>query len=210
MAPLPSVSRSIPVIGLLGGIASGKSLVAGQLQALGAVVLDGDRAGHEVLRLPEVEAAARDRWGDAIFGDDGRINRPALGRIVFAPGPAGERELAYLESLTHPRIGEMLIRQATEAAANPQVRALVLDAPVMLKANWSELCDIILFVDAPRQQRLVRAVARGWREEDFESREAAQESLGEKRKRADVVIDNSASPEATQAQVEQFWRSHVG
>ena len=73
----------------LGGVASGKSMVARQFAALGAGVLDADRAGHEVLRLPHVEAAARRRWGEAIFGPDGRIDRARLARIVFGPGPEG-------------------------------------------------------------------------------------------------------------------------
>ena len=76
-------------LGLIGGVACGKSLVARQLADLGAVVLDADRAGHEALRLPEVEAAARRRWGDGIFGRDGHIVRSQLAKIVFAPPPTG-------------------------------------------------------------------------------------------------------------------------
>ncbi len=67
-------------LGLLGGVASGKSLVSKQLAEMGALLLDADRAGHEALRLPEIEAAARQRWGDAIFGNDGHIDRSRLAR----------------------------------------------------------------------------------------------------------------------------------
>ncbi len=100
------------ILGLLGGVASGKSLVARQLAELGAVVLDADRAGHEALRLPNVEAAARQRWGDAVFGPDGHIDRSRLAKIVFAPPPDGPKERKYLEELTHPEIGRRLAAQA--------------------------------------------------------------------------------------------------
>ena len=85
------------MIGLLGGVASGKSLVAQRLLDHGCGLLDGDRAGHNVLRLPEIEQAARQRWGDEIFAPDGHISRPSLAAIVFAPTPAGATELLHLE-----------------------------------------------------------------------------------------------------------------
>ena len=96
------------ILGLLGGVASGKSLVSRQLAERGAVVLDADRAGHEALRLPSIEEAARRRWGDAIFGPDGHIDRSRLAKIVFAPPPEGPKERIFLEALTHPEIGRRL------------------------------------------------------------------------------------------------------
>ena len=197
------------VIGVVGGVAGGKSLVARQLARLGAGVLDADRAGHEALQLPRIEAAARKRWGRRIFGPDGRIDRPRLAEIVFADPPEGTREREYLEQLTHPEIGRLLRREAERLAASGSPAA-VLDAPLLLEAGWDRLCDIVVFVDAPRELRLARARKRGWSEADFAAREGAQESLDLKRKRADVVLDNSGSPEQTQAQVERFWHSLVG
>ncbi len=85
------------IIGLLGGVASGKSMVAEQLARCGAVVLNADNIGHEVLRQPKIEAAARKRWGEGVFGRDGRIDRNRLAEIVFASPPDGPRERAYLE-----------------------------------------------------------------------------------------------------------------
>ena len=197
------------VIGLLGGVASGKSLVARQLAELGAGVLDADQAGHEVLTEPEVESAAGDRWGPGIFGPDGRIDRARLARIVFADGPQARQEREYLEQLTHPRIGRSLAQQADRLRASGAAAA-VLDAPLLLEAGWDRLCEKLIFVDAPRDIRLDRARKRGWSEEDFDAREAAQESLEVKRRRADVVVDNSRSPTSTRAQVERFWRSLLG
>jgi len=194
------------IIGILGGVASGKSLVAQQLADLGAGVLDADRAGHEVLRSPHVEAAARERWGQTVFDAEGHVDRARLAKIVFADPPEGPREREFLEQLTHPEIGRLLEQQA-EALAAAGKRTAVLDAPLLLEAGWDRLCRWLIFVDAPRPVRLSRAMARGWTEESFAAREAAQESLDFKRARADVEVDNSGSPERTQAQIERFWRS---
>lgn len=192
------------VIGLLGGIASGKSLVAQQLEALGALRLDADRVGHEVLLDPQVEQAVRQRWGADVFDGDGRVDRRKLAAIVFAPPPEGPQHLADLEKLTHPRIAARL--QAQIAAATAPV--VVLDAAVMLKGGWDKLCDEIWFVDTPRDQRIARARQyRGWTEQEFSDRENAQEPIDLKRKRADRIIDNSGSPEQVQAQVARLWQT---
>ena len=195
-------------LGLLGGIASGKSLVAEQLAHLGAVVLDADRAGHEALRLPRIEQAVRGRWGDGVFGPDGRVARPRVARIVFAPPPDGPREREFLQQLTHPEIARLIREQI--ASIPPGTPLAVLDAALIFEAGWDKLCDKFVLVDAPRALRLARAVARGWTEDEFAAREGAQESLEFKRRRADVIIDNAGSPEHTQVQVERLWRSLVG
>jgi dephospho-CoA kinase len=197
------------IIGLLGGIASGKSFVAEQFRRLGAEVLDADRVGHDVLLLPDVYNAVRKHFGDNVFGANGEVNRKALGRIVFAPPPAGPRELAILERLTHPEIRRRLRLKADQLTGNG-VSAAVLDAPVMLKAGWDKFCDVVIYIDAPEEARLRRAQSRGWTPEEFKAREAAQESLELKRQRADFVVDNSASEEYTQQQIERIWRSLIG
>lgn len=192
------------MIGLVGGIASGKSLVADLLRQRGAVVLDGDRAGHDVLRQPDVVAAARNRWGDDVLDEQGAIDRKKVAARVFGLGDAAAGELRYLEQLTHPRIGELLRQQAADAAQRG-APLLVLDAPLMLKGGWADLCDSIVYVDARRDVRLARALARGWTAEEFAAREAAQESLEEKRSRSTHIIDNSGPREATAQQIDQLW-----
>src|SRR5262245_40039116 len=96
------------IVGLLGGIGSGKSTVAEMFRQLGAAVLDADKTGHEVLRQPAIRAAIGGRWGQAVIGPDGEIDRKALAKIVFAPPPEGPRELAELERITHPEIRNRL------------------------------------------------------------------------------------------------------
>jgi dephospho-CoA kinase len=194
------------IIGITGGVASGKSLVTRQFEMLGAGVLDADRAGHEALRLPRVEAAARQRWGNTVFGPDGRIDRAQLARFVFGKGDKAKQERNYLEQLTHPEIGRLLQEQA-EAFDLSGVKVAVLDAALLFEAGWNKMCQQNVFIESPRETRLARALARGWTQEGFDAREGAQESLDSKRARADVTIDNSGSPEQTRAQVEQFWAS---
>jgi dephospho-CoA kinase len=195
----------VKTLGLLGGVASGKSLVSRQLAEMGALILNADRAGHEALRMPEIEAAARRRWGDAIFDGDGHIDRSKLAKIVFAPPPDGPRERKYLEGMTHPEIGRRLAAQVEER--KDLAPLVVVDAALLFEAGWDKLCDCTAFVDAPRPARLARALQRGWTEEDFAAREGAQDSLDSKRARADWIIDNSGSVEHTEAQVKRLWQS---
>ena len=195
------------VIGILGGIASGKTFVAKQFEELGAVVLDVDAIAHHVLAEREVIKALRERWGPHVVNAEGEIDRAAVAELVFAEGTTGSRELDYLERITHPRIGERVQRRLAELAESENVVAVVLDAAVMLKAGWDEFCDRIVFIASSRKQRLERVLQRGWSEADFAAREAAQESLDEKRKHADWVIDNGKSAAHTRAQVRQIWHT---
>jgi dephospho-CoA kinase len=192
------------IIGIIGGVASGKSAVSQQFAALGAAVLDADRAGHEALRTPRVEAAARQRWGEAVFGPDGKIDRARLAQIVFTPGEKAEQERKYLEQLTHPIIADLLRRQAETFAAEGR-QVAVLDAALLIEAGWNKLCEKIVFIDAPKTVRLTRAFERGWSEADFAARERAQRLLDRKRSLADAVIDNSGSPEEMKEEVKKFW-----
>ncbi len=194
------------ILGLLGGVASGKSTVAELFRQLGAGVLDADRAGHEVLRLPAVRAAIGGRWGKDVIGPDGEVDRQALAEIVFAPPPSGPRELTELERITHPEIRERLKAEAEQMAREGR-RLVVLDAPVMLKAGWDQFCDSLAFVDSPLDQRLARALKRGWNAQEFERREASQEPVDEKRRCANFVLDNSRDVSYIQSQVERCWQT---
>lgn len=193
------------LIGIIGGVASGKSAVAKCFADLGATVLDADAAGHAVLREPQIEQAARARWGYAIFSPDGHMDRRLLAAIVFGPGAEDATELKYLESLTHPLIRQRLKDRIEELKQQGNYPAAILDAPVLLKAGWNELCDAIVYVDAPHAVRQARAQQRGWTAEEFARREGAQEPLPEKQAHADVTIDNSGSMEHTRQQIREFW-----
>lgn len=196
------------IIGILGGVASGKSLVSDRLAELGAEILDADVVAHAVLKEDDIKAAIGERFGNNVFDETGEIQRKKLAEMVFAPGDEGARALADLERITHPRIGER-IRQHLEYFEQAGRPVVVLDAAVMMKAGWHKICDILLFVEAKRRVRQQRAAQRGWSPEQFAAREAAQVSLVKKRDAADFVIDNCGAPQNTYAQIDRFWKSFV-
>lgn len=193
------------VLGLLGGIASGKSAVARMLVERGAVWLDADRAGHEVLRDADVKNALIQRWGDSILDDAGEINRKAIAAIVFAKTATGATELKWLEEQTHPRI-RMKLETELEKLRLQNCPVTVLDAPVMLKSGWDKKCDVVWFIEATDEIRLQRALQRGWTAQEFRDREAAQEPIAVKRARADFVVDNSGDLAYTRQQVDRLWQ----
>ncbi|MCI0492735.1 MAG: dephospho-CoA kinase [Planctomycetes bacterium] len=196
-------------IGLVGGVASGKSRVAQMLVELGAGLLDADRTAHEVLAGdPEVRGAIRQRWGDSVLAADGSIDRAAVASRVFGPEGKAAEERRFLEELLHPRVRQRLetLRQQFAAEGRP---AVVLDAPLLLEAGWGSLCDVIVMVDASRDVRLGRACRRGWTETEFVRREAAQWPVARKRRHADVVIKNDGSEEALRTAVRGCWHTQV-
>ena len=195
------------IIGLVGGVACGKSFVAEQLAQLGAVVLDGDRTAHEVLEHESVKRQLVARWGNSILGSDGDLIRREIAKRVFQPDAQGRTELDFLESVTHPEIGKLLTTRLQSLSEAGTTSMVVLDAAVMMKSGWDRVCDYIAFVDAPDQARLARALKRGWTAEQFAAREAAQVPLEQKRSRADFVIDNSGTPSQTKTEVEALWHS---
>jgi dephospho-CoA kinase len=197
------------VIGLVGGVASGKSLVAKMLVELGAGLLDADRAGHAVLAEDAgVQRKLHERWGDAVFAPDGSVDRRSIAQRVFASGGTAELDRRFLEDLLHQRIRQRLLRAKDQFAAEGRP-AVVLDAPVLLEAGWGPMCDILLMVDVPREIRLKRALSRGWTEDEFSRREAAQWPIDDKRREAHFMIANDGSEAELRQAVQEFWHAHV-
>ena len=195
------------VIGIIGGVASGKSVVTETLGELGASVIDADELGHQVLRDPGVRQLVRARWGDRVFGGDGQVQRKKLGEIVF--DPEHPDELAALEQITHPRINERIGEAICHARGASNVRALVLDAPVMIKAQWHHHCDVLAFVDCPYPQRLENAGTRGWSKETLERREAMQTDLKTKRSLATHIIENHGTLNELKNATRRFWNQVI-
>ncbi len=196
-------------IGLVGGVASGKSRVAQLLVDLGAGLLDADRTGHAVLAEDaEVRNALRQRWGDDVIAADGRVDRAAVAHRVFGAGEESAAERQFLEDLLHPKIRRRLEVEARAMAAAGRP-AVVLDAPLLLEAGWGPLCDILLMVDASRETRLARARRRGWTEAQFDRRETAQWPIVKKRSAAGVIINNDGTEDELRDAVRQFWDRNI-
>lgn len=191
-------------IGVVGGVASGKTQVGKCFEQLGLIRLDGDVVGHEVLTQTEVKSALRERWGNGIFDSKGAVDRNSVAKIVFSDAKQATDELEFLEQTTHPRIRARL-SELRDAAKREELPGVVLDAALMIKAGWDKLCDHIVFVDVPRPVRLRRVLDRGWTEAQFDARERAQIPVSAKRRRADTIIDNSGPLEETCEQVRSLW-----
>lgn len=194
------------VIGLAGGVASGKSTVARMFADLGAVVLDADRIGHEVLSEPEVKQRLRAEFGSDIFSAVGEVERAAVARLVFGPDEASRSRLLTLEDITHPRISARLWREL-QRLKELGAAAAVLDAAVMFKAGWDRFCSRIVFVTVPQEVRLERAKNRGWALGELQARENRQAPLTEKEAKATDLLDNSGTAEHLNRQVRQLWQS---
>jgi dephospho-CoA kinase len=196
-------------IGLVGGVASGKSLAAQMLVELGAGLLDADRTGHAVLADDqEVREALRHRFGEAVFSVDGHVDRLALARRVFAEGENAAADREFLENLLHPRIRRRLQELRQQFAVQGK-SAAVLDAPLLLEAGWRPICDVVLMIDAPRASRLGWARQRGWNDAEFARREAAQWPVERKCRDAHVVIQNDGTIDDLRSAVRDFWDRHI-
>lgn len=196
-------------IGLLGGIASGKSTVAGLFAELGAVVLDADAAAHEVLAEEQVVEELAAAIGDCVVRPDGKVNRKQLAELVFGEADQAEANRKKLEALVHPRTHEKLLRMRSDAASEGKT-VFVLDVPLLLEAGWQQDCDLLIFLDAPEEVRQARAAERGWSQEEFSRREAAQLPITDKRAAADEILQSDGSLEELRLQVKAAWNRHVG
>jgi len=192
-----------PIIGLTGGIGAGKTTVAAILAGLGARVIDADRIGHEVYR-PGSAGFARvvEAFGPAVVGADGAIDRRMLGALVFADPAARAR----LNALVHPLIAAEVGRRIAAARAEGFEGPLVVEAAVLLEAGWRPLVDRVWVVSARREDAILRIMAtRGLAREEVERRLEAQMSDAERRRQADLVIENDGPPAALRAAVEEAW-----
>jgi dephospho-CoA kinase len=179
-----------PIIGIIGSIGAGKSLIASELARLGGFLITADALGHEGLRSPAIKSQVRARWGDGILKPDGEIDRRKLGGIVFADA----KERQALEGMQFPFIGARVREEIAKGERDLAARFIVLDAAVLLEAGWKNECDRLLFVDAPRATRLARLRQnRNWTEQELDNRERSQMSLDEKRHAADVILVNGGS-----------------
>jgi dephospho-CoA kinase len=194
-----------PIIGLAGGIGSGKSTVASVLEDLGARIISSDRLNHEELNSPEVLRYLCSWWGQGVLLSDGRANREAIRRIIAADSAARTR----LEKLVHPRIAARREALMKAYEADPAVRAIVWDSPLLFEAGLAGQCDRIIFVEAPRESRLARVMRdRAWTAEDLDRLEKSQKPLDFKRERADYIVVNNSDMEDLRRQVSDVF-SHI-
>ena len=194
------------LIGLTGGVGSGKTTVAGILRDLGAAVIDADEATHAVYEpgTPGFEAVVRE-FGESIVRD-GRIDRERLGRLVFDDDESRRR----LNAIVHPLVREWMAARTAEAIEG-SAEVVVQDVPLLYENGLEDLFSSVVLVYVPEEVQIERLVeGRGFTEERARAVIRAQMPIEEKRRRAHHVIDNGGTPEQTRAQVEDVWAQMTG
>ncbi|MEU5277497.1 dephospho-CoA kinase [Streptomyces asoensis] len=187
-------------VGLTGGIGAGKSEVSRLLVARGAVLVDADRIAREVVApgTPGLTAVT-EAFGEDVLAPDGSLDRPRLGSVVFAD----PEKLALLNSIVHPLVGA---RSRELETAAPEDAVVVHDVPLLTENGLAPLYDLVIVVDVAPETQLDRLVRlRGMTEDDARARMAAQATRDDRRKIADIVIDNDVPLADLQKRVDDVW-----
>jgi dephospho-CoA kinase len=208
MASAEPAARRIPVIGLTGGIGSGKSTVADLLVERGAALVDTDRIAHE-LTAPGGDAIApiRAAFGDGVIAPDGRMDRAAMRALAFSDPDARRR----LESILHPLIRERTTR-GIERAAHAGAPYVIVAVPLLVESgDWRGRYDRVLVVDCPPEVQVERTMRRSaLPRAQVDAILAAQASRAQRLAAADDVVDNGGPPDALPAQVDRIHAAYAG
>ncbi|RYV52760.1 dephospho-CoA kinase [Pengzhenrongella frigida] len=190
-------------IGLTGGIAAGKSVVAGRLAELGAVVIDADRLAREAVRPGSVGLdQVVEAFGPEILASDGSLDREALGHVVFADPAA----LARLNAIVHPIVRRLAAEREAAAGAADAGAVVVHDIPLLIETGQAQAFHLLVVVHTPAELRVRRLMTeRGLTEQEARSRIAAQVDDETRVASADVVLDGTRTVADLQAQVDQLW-----
>ncbi len=207
---MPDDTASAVVVGLVGGIAAGKSYIAKALQGMGAELIDADELAHEVVQKPLVARTLIRQFGEVIANERGTVDRKKLAALVFGSSPETAARRKQLEALLHPLIHAEAIHRLRafreRSVGTPSM--VVIDAPLLLEAGWRPMCDAVIFVDASESVRKSRALERGWTEEDFYAREAAQMPAAEKRRESTHVVESHDDRELP-SQLLSIWNELI-
>jgi dephospho-CoA kinase len=197
------MNAGTPIIGIAGGIGSGKTYIARLFGELGCMVIEADALIREAYSDPAILLTLRKWWGDEVFDSHGQVNRPAVAQRIF--NNAAER--IKLEELLHPWVDGR--RASLQEQALPETVAFIWDTPLLFETGLNARCDAVVFVDVPREVRLARVQAqRGWDAAELRRRENLQIPLDKKRQISDYVLTNAA-PVAETASMADDTRNQV-
>ncbi len=191
-------SAKKPVIGILGGIGSGKSTVANEFAKLGAKVIDADKIAHKILDEKNTKEKIVSVFGKEILDSSGQIDRKKLAKAAFASG----EKIAKLDNIIHPPVLTKIEQLIEKYQKQPKITAIVLDVPLLMEIGWHKRCDKLVFVDCKQALRLNRIkTSRKLDKKQFEIREKFQISLDNKAAIADNTVDNNAGLSALVRQI---------
>ena len=194
------------VIGLTGGIGTGKSEAARHMVSLGARLIDADVVGHEAY-TPRAEAWRQvvEAFGEGILGPNNEIDRRALGAIVFSD----PQQLSRLNGIMHPLMARM-VQEKIDGFRDQGAGIVVVEAALLFEAGWNSLVQEVWVTDSPEETVIQRLSLRnGMSEEEARKRVSSQMSREERLSRADIVIDNSSDMEAMRKAVDELWGTRV-
>lgn len=191
-----------PLIGIIGGIGSGKSTVAAEFKKLGCAVIDADAIAHELLKEDEVRNEVMQLFGPGVLNAHGELDRKRLAAIVFADAP----RLAALNKVVHPRVLQRTEQLIAQYNADSHTKAIVLDVPLLVEVGWADRCDRVIFVACDRKRRVERARANGLlSDREIEIRENSQISLDKKAGWADSIVDNNSDFSTLVRQIKEIF-----
>jgi dephospho-CoA kinase len=197
-----SKSKKKPIIGILGGISSGKSTVAAEFAKLGCKVIDADKIVHDLLQKTGLRKKITTLFGQAILNSVGEIDNQKLAKVVFAD----TEKLLSLNKIIHPLVLERTEELIERYNLQSQIKAIVLDMPLLAEVGWAKRCDRLIFVNCKRKIRIDRAKKmKGFDENQIKIRENFQISLDKKASIADNVIDNNSDFQALVRQVADIF-----
>ena len=199
-------NRKKPIIGILGGISSGKSTVAAEFAKLGCAVIDADAIAHQLLDRKAVRDKIVRLFEKSILDSAGKIDRKKLARIVFADVD----KLLQLNGILHPLVLRKTRQLLKTYNSRNYIKAIVLDIPLLAEAGWTKLCSNIIFVKCRKNLRLQRAKKLGFTENQLKKREKFQISLDNKANLADNTIENNSDFSALVRQVSGIFAGITG
>lgn len=187
-----------PIIGLTGGIGSGKSTIAQMFADAGCMVISSDEIVRHAYKDSIIKQTLKKWWGGMVFDPDGEVDRAAVARKIFTR-PEDRKKL---EQLLHPYANQVRERMMQQAGEDPNIVAFVWDTPLLMETGLNRLCDKVVFVDAKRDDRLARVKEyRNWTEADLTERENSQMPLDKKKEISQYCISNTADADYARGQV---------
>ena len=198
-------SSKKPIIGLLGGIGSGKSTVAAELSKLGCSIIDADKIAHGLLNRRGIKKQLVAVFNNTILDSSGKIERKKVANLAFADA----KKLSSLNKIIHPLVLKRVEKLIEQYNRQTQVKAIVLDMPLLVEIGWAKRCDKLIFVDCDRKLRVDRAKKMGYNDNQIKIRENFQISVDSKAEIADNVVYNNSGFRALTRQVTDIFSQIV-
>lgn len=195
------------VLGITGGIGSGKSTIARMFKEFGATIIDADKICHELLDTPKIQKKIINIWPELANDESKKINRTKLGKIAFS----SKNDIETLNKIIHPIVIKKIKQDIAELNKNQKDEIIIIDAALIEETNLSSLCDLVIFIETKKTIRSKRCQTdRNWNVTEISKREKFQIPTNTKKKRAKVVINNNMTKDCTRDQVHEFWQVFIG